>query len=184
MEIWTKICTNYVFNFPSIYSTVWVDFSQLFVLLHTYLKHGTVMGSNICEWKQKYLWMDNFPSYLFVYRQAIPQLYIWFFYFPWDVWFHDLFDQELRIRKKYSVMVFVLVFLHNIFFQSSTHDQITHIFETVKVFLFNSFMNSFLCADSWFDAAAYFVNVRLQSIFIFLENTKASQLFYWCWHFR
>ena len=44
-----------VFNFPSIYSTVWVDFSQLFDPFHTYLKHGTVMGSNICEWKQKYL---------------------------------------------------------------------------------------------------------------------------------
>ena len=46
------------------------DSSHLFDLSHTYLKHGTVMGSNICEWKQKYLWMDNFPSYLFVYRQA------------------------------------------------------------------------------------------------------------------
>ena len=47
---------------------------------------------------------------------TIPQLYIWFFYFPWDVRFHDPFDQELRIEKKYSVMVFVLVFWYNIFF--------------------------------------------------------------------
>ena len=31
------------------------DSSHLFDLSHTYLKHGTVMGSNICEWKQKYL---------------------------------------------------------------------------------------------------------------------------------
>ena len=60
----------YVFNFPRFYSIFCVDFSQLFDPFHTYLKHGTVMGSNICEWKQKYLWMDHFPSYLFVYRQA------------------------------------------------------------------------------------------------------------------
>ena len=59
-----------VFNFPRFYSIFCVDFSQLFDPFHTYLKHGTVMGSNICEWKQKYLWMDHFPSYLFVYRQA------------------------------------------------------------------------------------------------------------------
>ena len=68
---------------------------------------------------------------------TIPQFYIWFFYFLWDVRFHSLFDQELRIGKKYWVMLFVLVCWHNIFFQSSTHDQITHIFETKKVFLFN-----------------------------------------------
>ena len=49
----------YVFNFPRIYLTVWVDVLQLFDPLHTYLKYGfevsvkgTVKGSNICEWKQ------------------------------------------------------------------------------------------------------------------------------------
>ena len=47
--------TNVVFNFPRFYSIFCVDFSQLFDPFHTYLKHGTVMGSNICEWKQKYL---------------------------------------------------------------------------------------------------------------------------------
>ena len=50
----------------------------------------------------------------------IPQFYIWFIYFPRDEWFHDLFDQELRIGKKY----WVGVCCHNIFFQSSTHDLI------------------------------------------------------------
>ena len=45
----------HVFNFPRFYSIFCVDFSQLFDPFHTYLKHGTVMGSNICEWKQKYL---------------------------------------------------------------------------------------------------------------------------------
>ena len=41
------INNSIVFNFPSIYSTVWVDFSKLFDLFHTYLNHGTVMGSNV-----------------------------------------------------------------------------------------------------------------------------------------
>ena len=41
---------NIVFNFPRFYSIFCVDFSQLFDPFHTYLKHGTVMGSNICEW--------------------------------------------------------------------------------------------------------------------------------------
>ena len=41
--------------------------------------------------------------------EVIPQFYIWFIYFPWDVWFHSLFDQELRIGKKYWVMVFVVI---------------------------------------------------------------------------
>ena len=38
-----------VFTFPRFYSIFFVDFSQIFDPFHTYLKHGTVMGSNICE---------------------------------------------------------------------------------------------------------------------------------------
>ena len=45
---------------------------------------------------------------------SIPQFYIWFIYFPWDVWFHSLFDQELRIGKKYWVMVFVVIIFFSI----------------------------------------------------------------------
>ena len=52
---------------------------------------------------------------------SIPQFYIWFCYFLRDVRFHCHFDQELRIGKKYWVMLFVLVCRNNIFIQSSTH---------------------------------------------------------------
>ena len=40
----------FVFTFPRFYSIFFVDFSQIFDPFHTYLKHGTVNGSNICEW--------------------------------------------------------------------------------------------------------------------------------------
>ena len=51
----------------------------------------------------------------------IPQFYIWFFYFPWDVWFHDPFDQEKRIGKKYCIPECCGGVGTIFFFQSSTH---------------------------------------------------------------
>ena len=45
----------------------------------------------------------------------IPQLYIWFIYFPWDVSFHDLFDQELRIGKNIDLCC-LFWFVGTIFF--------------------------------------------------------------------
>ena len=96
----------YVFNFPRFYSIFCVDFSQLFDPFHTYLKHGTVMGSNICEWKQKYLWMDNFPSYLFVYRQANlrPQLLKRNLHF-WSIVPAELGSEPVRTRNPFGLQI-------------------------------------------------------------------------------
>ena len=57
--------------------------------------------------------MYHFPSYLFVYRQAIPQFYIWFIYFSRDEWFHDLF--WLRVEDWKKILSYG-VCCHNIFF--------------------------------------------------------------------
>ena len=48
----------------------------------------------------------------------IPQFLIWFFYIPWYAIFYNPFDQEWRIEKNIEFNSC----LHNIFFQSSTHD--------------------------------------------------------------
>ena len=49
---------------------------------------------------------------------SIPQFLIWFFYIPWYAIFYNPFDQEWRIEKNIEFNSC----LHNIFFQSSTHD--------------------------------------------------------------
>ena len=57
-------------------------------------------------------------SKFFVFWFAIPQFLIWFFYIPWYAIFYNPFDQEWRIEKYIEFNSC----LHNIFFQSSTHD--------------------------------------------------------------
>ena len=60
----------YVFNFPRFYSIFCVDFSQLFDPFHTYLKHGTVMGSNICDGIRNICDGIGFSHTFYVYRHA------------------------------------------------------------------------------------------------------------------
>ena len=59
-------------------------------------------------------------SKFFVFWFAIPQFLIWFFYIPWYAIFYNPFDQEWRIEKYIEFNSC----LHNIFFQSSTHDKL------------------------------------------------------------
>ena len=61
---------QYVFTFPRFCSIFFVDISQIFYPSHTYLKHGTVMGSNICDGIRNICDGIGFSHTFYVYRHA------------------------------------------------------------------------------------------------------------------